>query len=58
LGKGLTYIAACWLLVGQLFDSGTKTSTIPNLLIDFFDDSIKNSTSTQRPRFDAFLLTK
>ena len=24
------------------------------LLIDFFDDSIKNSTSTQRPNFDVF----
>ena len=28
------------------------------LLIDFFDDSVKNNTSTQRPRVDAFLLTK
>jgi hypothetical protein len=24
------------------------------LLIDFFDDSVKNSTSTQRPNFDVF----
>jgi len=24
------------------------------LLIDFFDDSVKNSTSTLRPNFDVF----
>jgi hypothetical protein len=24
------------------------------LLVDFFDDSVKNSTSTQRPNFDVF----
>ena len=27
------------------------------LLIDLFDDSVKKNTSTQRPNFDAFLLT-
>ena len=28
------------------------------LLLHFFDDSVKNIASTQRPRFDAILLTK
>ena len=28
------------------------------LLINFFDDSIKNSTSTQRPNFNVFLIIK
>jgi hypothetical protein len=33
---------------------GGEKMRVRYLLIDFFDDSVKNSTSTQRPNFDVF----
>ena len=40
-----------WATGGPL---GITIITLYYLLIDFFDDSVKNSTSTQRPNFDVF----
>ena len=40
-----------WLFFSSI---SSRVHRCMNLLIDFFDHSVKNSTSTQRPNFDIF----
>jgi hypothetical protein len=40
-----------WLF---FFSISSRVHRCMYLLIDFFDDSAKNSTSTQRPNFEVF----